>query len=69
MPTQPADRESASSSCGIDCVAQVYENDEELVVLVRLSEGLVELRVPRAAVAATTPPRHATGINANATPC
>ena len=52
----------------IESVAQVYESGDELVVLVRLNDGLLELRVPRAAVPREKP-RHVSGINADATPC
>jgi hypothetical protein len=43
----------ASRTCAIDSMAQVYESDDELVVLVRLTEGLgqIELRTPRRTVA------------------
>jgi hypothetical protein len=60
-----------STSCGIGSVAQVCEVDDELVVLVRLTEdrGLLELRAPRRAGARPDEPRHIEGINADATPC
>ncbi|HSC51108.1 MAG TPA: hypothetical protein VLD16_12665 [Gaiellaceae bacterium] len=57
-----------SRTCGIDSVAQMYDNGEELVVLVRLNGGLLELRVPRRTVAPEQPHR-ITGVNADATPC
>jgi hypothetical protein len=53
-----------------ELLTQVYEFGEELVVLVRLEDGLLELRVPRQAVSA--PParqRHIPGFNPEATPC
>lgn len=57
-----------SKACEIDSVAQMYDNGDELVVLLRLNEGLLELRVPRRAVAPEQ--RHRiTGVNADATPC
>jgi hypothetical protein len=68
MPTQLPVPEDTSRPGGIESVAQLYENDAELVVLVRLTEGLLELRVPRSAIAAVAPHR-ANGINADATPC
>jgi hypothetical protein len=49
MATQASAAEGASRPCGIESVAQVYESGEELVVLMRLNKGLLELRVPRSA--------------------
>jgi hypothetical protein len=68
MPTHLSVGDGTSRSCGFESVTRVYESDDELVVLVRLTEGVLELRVPRPAVA-STPPRRANGINADATPC
>ena len=59
-----------SPAAGTESVTQVYELDEELVVLVRLQEGLLELRVPRQAVSKPRPhQRHIPGFNPEATPC
>jgi hypothetical protein len=73
MASQATAENGASPSCAIDSVAQVYESDDELVVLVRLTDGLglIELRTPRRAVAQPeeAAPRHIPGINADATPC
>ena len=68
MPTHLSVGDGTSRSCGFESVARVYENGDELVVLVRLTEGVLELRVPRTAVAPPAPHR-ANGINADATPC
>ena len=49
---------------------RVYESGDELVVLVRLQEGLLELRVPRRAVSAPRPSQcRIPGFNPDATPC
>jgi hypothetical protein len=53
MATQASAAEGASRPCGIESVAQVYESGEELVVLMRLNKGLLELRVPRPATPLT----------------
>ena len=50
MATQLPTDSGSSRACAIDSVAQVYESGGELVVLVRLNDGLLELRVPRQAV-------------------
>ena len=68
MPTHLSVGDGTSRSCAIDSIAQIYENDDELVVLVRLNEGLLELRVPRRAVPPDAP-RRVNGVNADATPC
>ncbi len=57
-----------SRACPIESVAQIYESGDELVVLVRLSGGLLELRVPCAAIPREKP-RHVNGMNPDATPC
>jgi len=50
--------------------AQVYETDDELVVLVRLNDGLLEVRVPRQAISEPRPSEHhIPGFNPEATPC
>ena len=55
---------------GTESVTQVYELEEELVVLVRLQDGLLELRVPRRAMSNPHPcQRHIPGFNPEATPC
>ena len=55
---------------GTEPVTEVYELDEELVVVVRLQDGLLELRVPRQAVSKTYPYQcHIPGFNSEATPC
>ncbi len=69
MATQSAAAPGASRACPVDSISQVYECDDELVVLVRLNDGLLELRVPRASLAAETPSTHIEGLNADATPC
>ena len=69
MATQSAAAPGASRACPIDSVSQVYECDDELVVLVRLSDGLLELRVPRTSLATAKAPEHIPGFNADATPC
>jgi hypothetical protein len=69
MATQASAADGTSRSCGIDSVAQVYESGDELVVLLRLNEGLLELRVPRRAVPATEEAQRIEGFNADATPC
>jgi hypothetical protein len=47
----------------------VYESDDDVVVLVRLNEGLLELRVPRESLASQEPSHRIEGFNADATPC
>jgi hypothetical protein len=69
MATQAAAADGTSRSCGIDSVAQVYESGDEVVVLLRLNEGLLELRVPRRAVPPTEEAHRIDGFNADATPC
>jgi hypothetical protein len=69
MATQSAASTGASRACPVDSISQVYESDDELVVLVRLNEGLLELRVPRESLATETSSAHIKGINADATPC
>jgi hypothetical protein len=69
MATQSAAAPGASRACPIDSISQVYESDDELVVLVCLNEGLLELRVPRESLAPETPSAHIEGFNADATPC
>jgi hypothetical protein len=70
MATQLSTASGPSRECGIDSVAQVYESGDELVVLVRLNDGLLELRVPHHAAAKSRPPeRHIPGFNPEATPC
>jgi hypothetical protein len=70
-PANPADTTSARST-----TAEVYEADGVLVVRVRLTEGPLELRIPKATVAPLRrqpqllPRRHhIPGFNAEATPC
>jgi hypothetical protein len=69
MATQPAATGGTSRACPIDSISQVYESGDELVVLVRLNDGLLELRVPRASVATAKTREHIPGLNADATPC
>ena len=66
--SRPAD--SGERSATVSPPVAVYEADDALVVRVRLCEGPVELRVPRAAVKARSQHRkHIPGFNADATPC
>jgi hypothetical protein len=69
MATQSSATSGASRACPVESISQVYESDDELVVLVRLNDGLLELRVPRASVATEKVPGHIPGLNADATPC
>jgi hypothetical protein len=69
MATQPLAARGASRACPVDSISQVYESGDALVVLVRLNDGLLELRVPRASVATATASEHIRGFNADATPC
>lgn len=70
MATQLSTASGPSRECGIDSVAQVYESGDELVVLVRLNDGLLELRVPRQAVCKPRARQHnIPGFNPEATPC
>jgi hypothetical protein len=69
MATQSTAATGASRACPVESISQVYESDEELVVLVRLNEGLLELRVPRESLASTEPSPRIEGFNADATPC
>jgi hypothetical protein len=69
MPAHLSVGDGTSRSCAIDSIAQIYENGDDLVVLVRLKEGLLELRVPNRAVPPEEAPRHVKGFNADATPC
>ena len=63
------ERTTENGSCGIDSVARIYESGDELVVLLRIDEGLLELRVPQRAVAEPTRPQHEFHINADAAAC
>jgi hypothetical protein len=49
--------------------AQVYEAGDALVVHVRLPEGPLELRIPKAAVDRSRRRHHIPGCNPDATPC
>ena len=74
MATQSAGSPGASRACPIESISQVYESDDDLVVLVRLNDGLLELRVPRGSLAPKTQSAHIQsahieGFNADATPC
>ena len=70
MATELWAESDTSPASGTESVTQVYELDEELVVLVRLQEGLLELRVPRQAVSKPRPhQQHIPGFNPEATPC
>jgi hypothetical protein len=69
MATHASAAGGTSRSCGIDSVAQVYESEDEIVVLLRLNDGLLELRVPRHAVPATEDGHQIEGFNPDATPC
>ena len=70
MATQLRTARGSSHAYGIDSLAQVYESGDELIVLVRLNDGLLELRVPRHAVSKPrSPEHHIPGFNPEATPC
>jgi hypothetical protein len=69
MATQSPATSGASRACPVDSISQVYESGDEVVVLVRLHDGVLELRVPRASVATEKTPEHIPGLNADATPC
>jgi hypothetical protein len=69
MATHSAASPGTSRACPVDSISQVYECDDELVVLVRLNDGLLELRVPRERLASGKHPAHIEGFNADATPC
>jgi hypothetical protein len=63
-------RAESGTSPAPELLTQVYEFGEELVVLVRLEDGLLELRVPRQAVSKPRPPQsHIPGFHPEATPC
>lgn len=69
---RPADTPDATSARST--TAEVYEAGSVLVVRVRLREGPLELRIPKATVAPLrqrhVPRRHhIPGFNAEATPC
>jgi hypothetical protein len=66
--SRPVD--SGARSATVSPPVEVYEADDALVVRVGLTEGALELRVPRAAVKARHQYRHhIRGFNAEATPC
>jgi hypothetical protein len=66
--SRPVD--SGARSATVSAPVEVYEADDALVVRVGLMEGLLELRVPRAAVKVRHHHRHHIhGFNADATPC
>lgn len=69
MAPQTAASPNASRACPVDSISQVYESDDELVVLVRLNDGLLELRVPRESLAPPAPAAHIEGFHPDATPC
>jgi hypothetical protein len=69
MATQSAAAPGASRACPIASVSQVYECDDELVVLLRLNDGLLELRLPRESLASKEPSPRIEGFNPDATPC
>jgi hypothetical protein len=69
MATQASAAEDTPRSCGIESVTQVYESGDELVVLMRLNKGLLELRVPRPATPLTEESHGVDGFNPAATPC
>jgi len=69
MATESAASPSTSRACPVDSISQVDEGDDELVVLVRLNDGLLELRVPRESLASEKHLTHIEGFNADATPC
>jgi hypothetical protein len=66
---RPADLPDRSAT--VSSPVEVYDADDALVLRVRLCEGPLELRVPRAAVKSRHdhPRRHIPGFNADATPC
>ena len=49
--------------------AEVYEAGDALIVHVRLAEGPLELRIPKAAVDPRRRLHHIPGCNPDATPC
>jgi hypothetical protein len=49
--------------------AEVYEAGDALVVHVRLAEGPLELRIPKAAIDQRRRRHHIPGCNPDATPC
>lgn len=70
MATELMADSDTSLAPGTESFTQVYESGDELVVLVRLEDGLLELRVPRQAVSKPRPPQsHIPGFNPEATPC
>lgn len=70
MATELWAKSNTSPASETESITQVYELDEELVVLVRLRDGLLELRVPRQAVSKPHPCQsHIPGFNPEATPC
>ena len=68
MTSERSTRDDTSRACPVESVSQVYETGDELVVLLRLNGGLLELRVPRSAVPSPAP-HHVKGMNTEATPC
>lgn len=68
MTSERSAQDDTPRACPVDSVSQVYESGDELVVLVRLNGGLLELRVPRAALPSPAP-HHVKGMNTEATPC
>ena len=69
MATQSAASPGTSRACPVDSISRVYECDDELVVLVRLNDGLLELRIPRESRTSEKHPAHIEGFNADAAPC
>lgn len=70
MSTGLTAEQGASQAGSTEPFTQVYESGDELVVLVRLKDGLLELRVPRKAVSTPRPAQgRIPGFNAEATPC
>lgn len=65
---RPADSAKAAK---VSPPVEVDDADDDLVVRVRLCEGPLELRLPRAAVKPRhhEPRHHIPGFNADATPC
>jgi hypothetical protein len=62
--------ESGGHSSPLSETLQICEAGDALVVSVRLAEGLLELRIPKAAIHSELhQPHHIPGCNPDATPC
>jgi HSP20 family molecular chaperone IbpA len=70
MATELLADKDASPASATEPSTDVYESGDELVVLLRLNDGVLELRVPRQAVSRPLArQRHIPGFNPEATPC